>query len=87
MVGAENCTEFCTEGWRPRAITRTIPATEARQLFLQLLDWVNQAKDRVVITKHGRPVAVILSYDQYEQLITTAEVLRSASHDATRGGH
>jgi len=44
----------------------TIPATEAKNKFGELLDQIKI--EPVEIAKNGRKVAVILSIEQYEQL-------------------
>ena len=63
---------------------RTHPITEARRLFLGLIDRLQKTFERVVITKHGRPVAVLLSYDDYVRLTASLELLQQKK-DA-RGG-
>ncbi len=42
-----------------------------------VVDKVEREHDRVVITKHGRPAAVILSVDDLESLEETVDVLSS----------
>ena len=47
--------------------------TEARR---QLLDLPDELKDEpVIITKHGKPVMVALSFEQFESLMETFEIL------------
>ncbi len=43
-----------------------IPASEARSNFYKLLDEVSTTPKRFIITRFGRPQAVILSYKEYE---------------------
>jgi antitoxin YefM len=40
-----------------------------------VVDQVEREHDRVVITKHGRPAAVVVSLDDLESLEETVEVL------------
>ena len=40
-----------------------------------IIDEVDEELDRYIISKHGRPVAVLLSIDDFESLIDTAEEL------------
>lgn len=43
--------------------------------FSQVIDEVAGTHERVVVTKNGSPVAVILAVDDYESLMETLEVL------------
>ena len=52
----------------------TAPLTEVRDRLSEIVDDVS-AGASWVITKHGRPVAVILSHEEYESLIETLNVL------------
>ena len=45
---------------------KTIPAAEAKNRFGELLDAAQ--KDPVMIEKHGRPVAVVISAEDFEQV-------------------
>lgn len=53
----------------------TIPLTEARNRLPQLVSDVSETMARITITKQGRPRAVLLSADEYEEIIETLEVL------------
>lgn len=46
-------------------MTKTLPAAEAKTNFGALLDTVR--REPVTISKNGRPVAVIMSIEDYEQ--------------------
>lgn len=41
----------------------------------ELLDEIEEVHEHVVITRNGRPAAVVMSQDEYESLIETLEVL------------
>lgn len=43
-----------------RATTRTIPAAQFRDRCLKLLDEVHATGEKLIVTKHGRPVAAIV---------------------------
>ena len=43
--------------------------------FSQVIDEVSGTHERVVITKNGSPVAVILAIEDYESLLETLEIL------------
>jgi antitoxin YefM len=57
---------------------RPTPFTEARDHLSELLDEVERTHQRVEITRHGRPVAVLVSPDDLAALEETLEVLSSA---------
>ena len=40
--------------------TRTIPAARFREQCLRLMDEVNATGERLIVTKHGRPVAAVV---------------------------
>lgn len=48
---------------------KAINATEAKKMFLQLLDKCSETPH--LITKNGKPVAVLLGAEEYERLIET----------------
>lgn len=53
----------------------TIPLTEARNTLPKLVDDVSETMERVTITKRGRPQVVILSAEEYEDIVETIELL------------
>ena len=57
---------------------RTVPFTEARSRLSELVDEVEHKHEHLVITRNGRPAAVVLSADEYEALEETLEVLEDA---------
>ena len=59
-----------------------LPFTDARNRLSELIDEVARTHDRVEITRHGRPVAVLISADDLAALEETLDVLSSA--DAMR---
>jgi antitoxin YefM len=65
----------------------TIPVTEARNKFLPLLDRIETGSYRFNITRHGKPVAVILSYEDYQRMAETLKLMesRNFSQRLTRG--
>lgn len=56
-------------------MAKTVPFTEARARLTELLDEVNERHEHVVITRNGRPAAVVLSSEEYEALAETLGVL------------
>jgi antitoxin YefM len=57
------------------AVAKVVPFTEARAKLTELLDEVNERHEHVVITRKGRPAAVVLSSEEYEALAETLGVL------------
>lgn len=60
------------------AMAKIVPFTEARSRLSELLDEVNDRQEHIVVTRQGRPAAVVLSNEEYEALAETLEVLEDA---------
>jgi prevent-host-death family protein len=45
-----------------------------------MLDAVNQNKTDVVIERHGKPIAVVIAYEDYEALMEDLEDLRDGRY-------
>ena len=56
-------------------MTITIPLTELRPQLPKIVARISKYFDRCVITRHGKPEAVMLSKDDYESLLETLEIL------------
>jgi antitoxin YefM len=56
-------------------MSKTVPVREFRTHLADLLDEVADRREHVTITRHGRPVAVLVPVDEYEALEETAEIL------------
>jgi antitoxin YefM len=54
-----------------------IPFTDARNRLSELIDEVTRTHERVEITRHGHPAAVLISADDLAALEETLEVLSS----------
>jgi len=59
-------------------MSRTVPVRELRSDLAHLLDAVADRREHVVVTRHGRPAAVLIPVDEYEALEETAEILSDA---------
>jgi antitoxin YefM len=57
-------------------VARIIPFTEARASLSELLDDVAARHEHVVITRKGRPAAVVVSPEEWEALEETLEILQ-----------
>lgn len=53
----------------------TLPLSEIKKRLSEIVDGVEARHDRVVLTRNGRPAAVILSPDDLESLEETIEIL------------
>lgn len=54
-----------------RAVTRkprSVSSTEVRQHFSGALEWVSETDRPLIVTNHGKPEAVILSFSAFEQM-------------------
>ena len=58
-----------------RAVTKTVPVKDLRRDLGPLLDEVSDRREHIVVTRHGRPTAVIIPHDEYTALEETADVL------------
>lgn len=54
---------------------QTLQLSEARENLRSIVDDVLACGTQYTITRHGREVAVLLSYDEYESLIETLNIL------------
>lgn len=52
-----------------------VSITEARKQFLSMVEEVSHGLRKVMLTKHGRPAAVILSANEYFQMRETLDLL------------
>jgi prevent-host-death family protein len=70
-----------------RTHTQTIPATEARIHFGELLKRVYKNGEHLTIEKDGLPVATLLSHAEYEQLRRSAALreLEELNQSVNRG--
>jgi len=56
-----------------------IAVTGARQKLLPLLDRVEEGAYRFVITRHNKPVAVVMSYEDYNRMTETLKFMENRS--------
>ena len=54
---------------------KTLPLTEARKDLPKIVDEVATIHEHVVITKHGKPEAVVMSADEFESWQETLEIM------------
>jgi len=53
----------------------TSSLTDARTNFSEIVDYVVSTGTEWTVTRHGRPVAVVLAFDEYESMIETLNIL------------
>lgn len=56
-------------------MTMTIPLTELRPKLPKIMNRLSKYFDRCIITRHGKPEAVMLSEEDYESLLETLDIL------------
>lgn len=56
-------------------MTITIPLTELRPKLPKVMDRISKYFDRYIITRHGKPEAVMLSEEDYQGLLETLDIL------------
>jgi prevent-host-death family protein len=54
---------------------RFVTVTEAKKSFCELVRETDRTFDRVIITRGGHPVAVLLAYDDYDGMQETIEIM------------
>jgi len=54
---------------------KTLPVTEVRKKLTNLVDEVNGKFEQIVITKNGRPRALLMSVDEFDSWQETLEIL------------
>jgi len=54
------------------------PLTEVRDKLSEIIEEVSTTGADLVITKRGKPAAVMVGYDEYEALIETLNILSDA---------
>lgn len=59
-------------------IAEQMPLGDVKNRLSEVVDEVEREHGRVVITKHGRPAAVVLSVEDLESLEETLDVMGSA---------
>lgn len=57
-------------------MAETIPFTEAKAHLSELVDRTSREHERFVVTRNGRPAAVLLSPEDLESLEETVDILQ-----------
>jgi prevent-host-death family protein len=57
---------------------KTLPLSEVKMKLSELVENVHSTDEEIVITKNGRPAAVLVSPDEYESWKETADIKSDA---------
>lgn len=55
---------------------RIISSSEAQNNFGAMVQWAEETNDEVVIERRGKPIVVIIAYDEYQRLTELREMER-----------
>jgi prevent-host-death family protein len=56
-------------------MSETLPLAQVKSKFSEMVDRVEHTHDRIVVTRNGRPAAVMISPDELTSLEDTLELL------------
>jgi len=61
--------------------------TDARRKWLPLIERITGEPYRFMVTKHGKPVAVVVSYEEYSRMTETLRLMedRELAHRIRQG--
>jgi prevent-host-death family protein len=54
---------------------KTLPLSEVKNTFSRIVDAVADRDERVMITRNGRPAAILINPDRLNSLIATLDIL------------
>ena len=54
---------------------KTLPISEVKARLPELVTGVSEREEEIVVTRNGRPAAVLVNYAEYERLKGTLDVL------------
>jgi antitoxin YefM len=56
-------------------MSKTLPLSEVKTHFPSIVAGIEEREEEVVVTRNGKPAAVLISYDEYARLKATLDVL------------
>lgn len=59
-------------------MARTLPISEVKARLPELVTGVEEREEEVVVTRKGKPAAVLVNFEEYERLKETIDVLSDA---------
>jgi len=75
-------------------MTKSVSLKKLRPKLPKIMEEIDSKMDRFIVTKRGKPIALIMSIDDYESLLETLDVLsdkklmkriKQAERDIKRG--
>ncbi len=60
---------------RIMVMSETLPLANVKSKFSEMVDRVEHTHDRIIVTRNGRPAAVLISPEELESLEDTLELL------------
>jgi prevent-host-death family protein len=62
-------------GERSGTMSKILPISEVKTRLPELVSGVAEREEEIVVTRNGKPAAVLVNYDEYERLKDTLDVL------------
>ena len=59
-------------------MARTLPISEVKARLPELVTGIQEREEEIVVTRKGKPAAVLVNYGEYERLRDTIDVLCDA---------
>jgi len=56
-------------------MAKTLPISEVKTRLPELVSGIEEREEEIVVTRNGKPAAVLVNYDEYEHLKGSLEVL------------
>ncbi len=56
-------------------MSKTMPISEVKTRLPELVSGVEEREEEIVVTRNGKPAAVLVNYDEYQRLKDTLDVL------------
>lgn len=56
-------------------MSKTLPISEVKTRLPELVTGVAEREEEIVVTRNGKPAAVLVNYDEYERLKDTLDVM------------
>lgn len=56
-------------------MSKTMPISEVKTRLPELVSGVQEREDEIVVTRNGKPAAVLVNYDEYARLKETLDIL------------
>jgi len=56
-------------------MSKSLPISEVKTRLPELVSGVAEREEEIVVTRNGKPAAVLVNYDEYERLKDTLDVL------------